>query len=644
LEGDILVTDVGVAVAAPVSLERFTFGEFEVRLDSRELCRNGARVRLPDQSFQILAMLLEHRGELVTRENIRQRLWPADTFVDFDHGLNNAVNRLREALGDSAESPRFVETLPRRGYRFIAAVKRESSAQISTTPSSHSTSAGDDRRSLRAHVKWVLPALVSVSTLLIILMVGGSRIRTRANTSPIMSLAVLPLENVSGDPTQDYFADGMTDTLITNLAELRSVRVISRTSAMHYKGSRKSLAEIAKELEIDAVVEGTVSKAGNRVRINAQLIDAHKDQHLWAREYESELKDVLQLQNDLAWAIGKEVAGKLTPNETSRLTAKARQVNPQAYEAFLKGQYFIDKWTVEGFDKAKGYFEQTIQLDPTFADGYAGLAEYYGTVAFMDIVPPREAWLKSEELLVKTLAMDSTSSKAHSLLGMLKFYFRCDRASAEKELNQALQLNPGDMRALDYHSYYLLELGRTDEAIAEKRKVLEHDPLRVITNAELGLYFLVAGRTDEAITQLQKASELDPNYAPTHARLGLAYAAKKEYQQAAVELQTALSLDRTPDRLARLAILYVQWGKTKEAFEMLHQMQQMSRKVYVSPTLLAQVYAQLGDKRAAIAWIRKARPDDDPKITDPGFESLRSEPSFKTLETRLKPDQSCPAF
>jgi len=628
-------------VAAPASAEILTFGEFEAKLGSRELCKKGVRVRLPDQSFQILAMLLERPGGLVTREEIRQRLWPRDTFVDFDHGLNNAVNRLREALGDSADSPRFVETLPRRGYRFIAPVEGSGSPPISSIPPVAESLTTPVK--LPAQRKWTVAVAVSGVLAVAILTIIPSHVRTRA-TSQITSLVVLPLENVSGDPTQDYFADGMTDTLITNLAGLRSVRVISRTSAMHYKGSHKSLPEIAQELDVDAVVEGTASKAGDRVRINAQLIDARKDQHLWAREYDSDLKDVLQLQSDLASAIALEVAGRLTPNEASRFTAKPRQVSPQAYEAYLKGEYFLDKWTAEGLEKAKSYFEQAIQLDPGFANGYAGLAEYYGTVAFLGDVSPREAWLKSEDLLVKTLAMDKTSSKAHSLLGMLKLQFRCDPVAAEKELNQALELNPGDMRALDYHSYYLLEIGRTNEAIAEKRRVLEHDPLRVITNAELGDYLGQAGRMDEAITQYQKALEIDPNYAPAHRRLGMAYAAKQQYSQAVMELQKALSLDRRPNRLAQLGEVYARWGKRQEALDTIRQLVQMSKQTYVSPTVIAQMYAQLGEKKPAMAWLEKATPDDDPKITDPGFESLRSEPRFNVLEARLRPGESCTTF
>jgi len=459
----------------------------------------------------------------------------------------------------------------------------------------------------------------------------------------IKSLAVLPLENLTGDPSQEYFVDGMTDALITNLTKVSSLRVISRTSAMHYKGAHKPLPEIARELNVAAVVEGSVFRSGNRVRVSAQLVDATNDRNLWARDYdEREVRDVLQLQNELAIAVAQEVAGSLTPDEQSSFSKKPRQVNPEAYEAYLKGEYFLDKWTVEGFAKAKDYFTQSINLDPSYADGYTGLAEYYGTVAFMDVVPPREAWLKAEDLLAKALKMDNNSSRAHTLLGMIKLQFRCDRQAAEKELNLALELNPGDMRALDYHSYFLLETGRTYEAIAEKNRVLKHDPLSVITNAELGGYFLDTGRPDEAIAQLQKTLELDPNYAAAHMRLGIAYEKKKQYGQAVIEIQKAISLDRKPDRLAHLGELYARTGRRQEALEMIGELEQMSKERYGSPTLIALVYARLHLNDAAIAWLEKAKPDDDPKISEPVFDNLRSDPRFKILEARLKPDQRCP--
>lgn len=626
---------------SPASVEIIVFGEFEAKLHSRELCHNGIRVRLPDQSFHILEMLLERRGELVTRDEIRQRLWPGDTFVDFDHGLNNAVNRLREALGDSAGSPRFVETLPRRGYRFIGTLENNGRGLPVPPPLVSSILTPSIRSAWRR--RWVLVTVSGVLAIAI-LTVGLSRVRTRGGIRQITSLAVLPLANVSGDSTQDYFADGMTDTLITNLAGLRSVRVISSTSAMRYKHSEKSLPQIARELDVDAVVTGTVTTAGNQVRINAQLIDARNDKHLWARQYEGELQDILQLQSELASAIAHEIAGTLTPNEQSRFTPTFRRVNPKAYEALLKGEHFLDKWTTGGVEKAKSYFEQAIELDPSFSDGYAGLAEYYALAAFMAIVPPQEAWLKAEELLVKTLAMDNKSSKAHSLLGMVKLQFRCDPATAEKELNHAVELNPGDMRALDYHSYYLLEVGRVHEAIAEKKRVLDRDPLRVITNAELGLYVEQAGKTDEAIALFQKALEIDPNYAAAHMRLGSAYASKEQYSEAVAEMQKAISLDGTPERLAGLGEAYARWGKRQEALTTIRQLQKLSRKRHVSPSTVALIYARLGEKKPAIAWMEKATQGDYPKITDPAFDTLRSEPAFKVLEARLTPNPSCPAF
>ena len=461
-------------------------------------------------------------------------------------------------------------------------------------------------------------------------------------TRPVKSLAVLPLENLTGDSSQEYFVDGMTDALITDLTKFGSLRVISRTSAMHYKGAHKPLPEIARELNVSAIVEGSVFRSGNRVRITAQLVDATNDQNLWARDYDNrDERDILQLQNELASAVAREVLGRLAPNDESRSTFRAHPLNPQAYEAYLKGKYFLDKWTGEGFEKAKVYYQQSIQLDPSYPEGYAGLAEYYATVAFMGMAP-REYWLTAETLLAKSLEMDNSSSRAHALLGLLKLQFRCDRSAAEKELNLALELNPGDVGALDWHSYYLLEVGKKDEAIAEKKRVLEHDPLSVRTNAELGLYFLDAGRIDEAITQLQKTLELDPNYAAAHMRLGGAYEKKRQYEQAITEIQKAISLDKKPARLAQLGELYARIGRGQGALEIISELERMSKQRYVPPNMVALIYSRLGQNQAAFAWLEKAKPGDEPKISEPGFDTLRSDPRFKLLEARLKPEQSCP--
>lgn len=554
--------------------------------------------------------------------------------------------------------PTAVEQLrPKIPSRFVRIVTRALEKERSLRYQSAAEMRADlqalrDRLELSAKRRKMLP-LISVAALLFAGVLAGSmRLqpihgwmlgRTYA-PHPMKSIAVLPLENLTGDSAQDYFADGMTDALITNLSRIGALRVISRTSSMHYKGMHKPPPEIAGELDVDAVVEGTVAKVGSSVRISAQLVDARRDQHLWVREYERELQDVLQLQNDLSAAIALDVAGKLSANEESRLSAKSRQVNPAAYEAFLKGEYFLDKWTAESFGKARDYFEQSIALDASYPDAYTGLAEYYGVVAYMGVLAPREAWLKAEDLVAKSLHMDHTSSRAHTLLGMIKLQFRCDRAGAERELTYAMQLNPGDINALDLHSYFLLETGRTDDAITEKKRVLEHDPLRVITNAELPIYFLQAGRIDEAIAQLQKALELDPSYAPAHARLGMAYVAKHQYQQAVTELQKALSLDNRPDRLASLGEVYARWGKRQEALKIIRQLQQMLKQNYVSPSAIALIYSRLGEKDTAISWLEKVKAEDDPKISDPGFERLRSDSRFNILEARLRPNPSCPAF
>jgi serine/threonine protein kinase/Tfp pilus assembly protein PilF len=465
-----------------------------------------------------------------------------------------------------------------------------------------------------------------------------------SSTRQIKSLAVLPLENLTGDASQDYFVDGMTDALITNLTKVESIRVISRTSAMQFRGTHKPLSEIARELNVDAVVEGSVGRSENRVRVSAELVDATNDRNLWAQNYDRDLHDILQLQNELARTVALEVTGRLTPIEESRLAREEQRVSPQAYEAYLRGEFFLDKWTAEDFEKAKGYFQQAIDLDPNYVSGYVGLAEYYMFVGFTGTVPPRDAYLTAENLATKALALDDSSSRAHTLLGMIKMGFTCDRETAEKELNRALELNPGDMYALDFHSYYLLEIGRTDQAIADKKRVLSHDPVRVGTNAELGLYYNLAGRNDEAIAQLQKTLELDPNYAMTHAVLGFAYENKHEYAQALTEYQKAISLDERPGRFVNLGQLYARWGKKREALQTIRELREMSKQQYVSPTGIALIYARLGQNQAAITWLAKAKPEERPKISDPGFESLRSDPRFKALEARLAPNPNCPAF
>ena len=460
----------------------------------------------------------------------------------------------------------------------------------------------------------------------------------------IRSLAVLPFGNLTGDPAQDYLVEGMSDALITDLSKLTSLRVISRTSSMQFKGTHKALPEVARELNVDAAVLGSVTRSGNRIRVNAKLVEAASGQNLWVQDYDRDESGVLKLQNDLAAAVAREVAGKLTGKDQSRMAEGPQSLNPQAYESYLKAEYFSSKETDEGFEKAIEYYRKAIDLDPSFAAAYLGLGGTYSFMAYQRRLNYAEGSLKAENLLAKSLELDPNSSLAHALSGMIKFQFRCDRPGAEKELNRALELNPNDMAALDYHSYYLLEMGRTDEAITEKRRVLEHDPVAVGTSSELGLYYLTAGRNDEAIEQLQKTLELDPNYPSALTRLGRAYANKGEYDQAVKYIKKAIAVDNTPGRLVQLGDVYARWGKTQEALDVIQELTSVSNKRYVSPSLIAGIYARLGEKGLALLWLERAKKQDRPELSDPDFDSLRSDPEFKVIEARLKPDKSCPDF
>src|SRR2546428_3808102 len=335
------------------------FGAFELDLRASELRKQGAKVKLQEQPFQILQALLQRAGEIVTREELQQKIWPSDTFVDFDHGLYNAIKRLREALGDSAETPRFVETLSRRGYRFIGKIECD-----------------------------------------------APRMR---------SLAVLPLENLSHDPQQEYFAEGLTDALITTLAKIGELRVVSRTSVMHYKGARKPLREIARELQVDAIVEGTVLRAGHRVRITAQLIDAARETHLWAESYERDLRNILALQSEEAQPIAREVQVQLTPQERADL-AQVHPVDPQAYEAYLQGRYYWNRRSGEEIPRAIQYFQQAIAKDPTYAAAYSGLADCLCGLGVWAFASPQEGCGKGKRLALQAVELDRSLAEAHASL------------------------------------------------------------------------------------------------------------------------------------------------------------------------------------------------------------------------------------
>ena len=419
------------------------FGDFEADSRSGELRHHGVRVRLPDQSFRLLLLLIDRAGEAVTRDELRRALWSDDTFVDFEAGMNSAIKRLRDALGDSAEVPRFVETLPRRGYRFIGSVA------------------------------------------------------TRAEQSParIKSIAVLPLQNLIGDATQDFFVDGMTDALITHLAQISALRVISRTSVMRYRGTAKSLPEIGAELGVDAIVEGAVTRSGARVRITAQLIRAATDEHLWAKHYERDMTDILLLQAEVAQAIASEIRITLTPEEQARI-ATARLVKPDAYEKYLRGRFHWDKRSATTIRKGLTLFEEALSEDPSFALAHTGIAESYNMLGYWGEAAPEEAAVRAENAARKALQIDPQLAEARAALGWTAFIFHWDWSTAERAFREALELKPAYTTARQWYSHLLLYEGRVDEALMQVQRTLQLEPVSRVMNSNAALIYLLAGRND----------------------------------------------------------------------------------------------------------------------------------------------------
>ncbi len=629
---------------------RLRFGVFELDLRAGELRKHGLRVRLQEQPFQVLAALLEHPGEVVTREELQKKLWPADTFVDFDHGLNKTINKIREALGDSAESPRFVETVSRRGYRFLAEVKvADATPARGTAPATQPHPITETRerpdptgkpptpKSAPPRLVWKIAALMA---LLATASLATWKLYSWKHPSPIIrSLAVLPLESLSSDASQDYFADGMTDELISDLGQISALRVISRTSVMAYKRARKPLPQIARELDVDAVVEGTVLRSGDQVRITAQLIEAATDKHLWSQSYEGQLRDTLALQNQVARAIADQIRINLNSQEQAALKS-VRVVNPEAYESYLKGRYFWNKRTADGLKVALAYFNQAIEQDPKYAQSYSGLADTYALLGDWQyaVMTPKEALPKAKAAAIKALELDSTLGEAHNSLAFCLDGFDWDFPSAGKEFQRALELNPGYATTHHWYAWHLSLLGRYDEAIAEMRKAESLDPLSLIINADLAELLLLAHSYDESMLQSRKTIEMDPNFALAHNQLGQAYLQKQMRDEAITELQKAVQLSAgSPTCMANLARAYAASGKKSEAAKLLTDLKKRSSPGYSHASEIAVIYAALGEKNQAMSWLEKGFEErfNPGVLLRPGFDSLRSDPRFQELVRRI---------
>ena len=618
----------------------FRFGLFEFDAASRELRKQGRIVRISGQPVEILAMLLSHPGEVVTREDLQQKLWGADTFVDFEHSLNAAMKRLRAVIGDSAETPRFIETLARRGYRFIAPVQHESTARAAEVLAQPIPTPARNRSRLS---RLIVPGLLAAALLVaagLTIRLGGSR-PADTPAAQIRSLAVLPLKNLSGNPEDDYFSDGLTDELRAQLAGISALRVISQTSSLHYKGTNKPLSEIARELDVKAVVEGSVLHSGDRVRINVQLVQAAPERRIWGQSYERDLHGILRLQSDVAQAIADEVRVKLTAGEKARLSA-VRASDPQAHLDYAKGRVYWNKRTEEGLRKSIEYFHQAIAKDPGYALAQAGLADAWVSMAWYAYVPPREAFPAAKDAATNALKLDPGLAEAHTTLAFITLYYDWDWAGAEREFQRAIQLNPNYANAHHWYAEYLSLTGRHERAIQESERARDLDPLSSIIKTWVGSRYYFARRYDMAVEQYRSVLETDPDFVPVHLTLGQAYEQKGMLPEAIAELEKGVTLSgASPVCLAALAHAYGVAGRAGQASNLIGELRELSARRYVSPFDLATALVGSGDKQRALASVLAAVEERSPRLlflkVDPRFDVLRPNARFQELVAQVYP-------
>jgi TolB-like protein/DNA-binding winged helix-turn-helix (wHTH) protein len=622
---------------------RVRTGLFEIDLGCGEVHKAGRKVSLQEQPFRVLGVLLERPGEVVTREELHARLWSADTYVGFDEGLNTAIRKLRVALGDSAENPRFIETIPRRGYRFIAPL-HEGVVQPPGMPQTIGVDhpvdhvSGSERR--RWQVGW--RALLWLAVAMLVVLGGGTYLRRRHHTVAAGSprrvmLAVLPFQNLSNDPQQEYFSDGLTEETITDLGQLspEKLGVIARTSAMAYKHSNKTVGEIGHELGVDYILEGSVRRQGEKVRISAQLIRVQDQIHLWAQNYDRELPDFLDVQNELGQAISRQVDLRLTPGEKGELET-TRKVDAEAYDLYLKGLYYWNMLTPTGFSQAIDYFQQAAKRDPNYALAYTGLVDCYAMLPMIGDSPPRESFPAAQAAAARALELDDTLAQAHDSDARIKLFYEWNWSESEKQSVRAIALNQNLAGAHVRYAHLLSNLGRHKEALGEAERARELDPLSLITNALLGMFLFQARQYDSALEQLQKTIRMNPHFWVGHLHLGKVYEQKRMYQEAIAEFGKARDLSEgNSETIASLGHAYALSGNPDAARKLLVELERRSRESYVPPYNIAMIYAGLGEKEHALDWLEKGYEARDVHMiflkVDPKWDGLRADSRFEGL-------------
>jgi TolB-like protein/DNA-binding winged helix-turn-helix (wHTH) protein/Tfp pilus assembly protein PilF len=633
----------------------YRFGVYELDPRAGELRKQGRPLKVRGRPIDILALLLNRAGDVVTRDELRQQLWPADTFVDFDHGLNSAMNRLREALGDSADNPRFVETLPKRGYRFIAPVTAAGvsvaasvnasaaavaavGADVGGAPDGTPPSTGVRRGSLSNASRVVLLTAAGALVVAVILALVYLRPAVPPSSSR-MTLAVLPFDNVSNDADQDFFSEGFTDEMIAELGKLDPdhLGVIARTTSRLYKGAQKSVGQIRQELGVDYVLEGSVRRSGSKVRITAQLVQAREMTQLWAESYDRDVSDALAIQSEVAMKIARSLELAL-----KRPRAPGAAPSSAAYELTLRGRAYREQATEEGTRKAIEYFQRAIAVDPSYAAAHSGLADCYRLLGApgWEVEQPAELLQKAKAGAERALALDSQSSEAHAVLSMVKLDYEWDQAGSEREVLEAIRLNPSSVQAHQYYSSLLTTMGREEDAIRAAQRAKELDPLSAIAGTSLAIRYWYAGRIDEAIAEFRRTLDANPEFGVAHWGIAQCYRAKGETARELEELRRAVALSGNSAYMrAHLAYGLARSGDRAAALAIRGDLAAEGRERYASAYHAALIAAGLDDRPAMMAALERAFADRSGWMVflkvEPEFASMRELPEFQRLLARV---------
>jgi TolB-like protein/DNA-binding winged helix-turn-helix (wHTH) protein/Tfp pilus assembly protein PilF len=635
---------------APKGSGRVRFGPYEANFRESELRRQGLKVKLNEKPFQVLSVLVERAGSLVRREELRQRLWPADTYVDFDANLNTALSTLRHTLGDSSDNPVFIETIPRQGYRFIAPVtvieeeRREGPvARVGAEGVASGAAAANSEKQTPKQTGVLLWAgtllalvLAAVAGLLYFRWMGRSaRAETVAGTATIL---VTPFENLSGDPNQEYLSDGLTDEMITRLGESspRQLSVIARSTAMQYKGTKKTVEQIAREQHVDYVLEGCMRRQGDRVRITAQLFKGGAPGSLWTEAYERNANDLLTIQRDVADRIAGSLSLTLFPAAAST-SSESAGINPKAYDVYLKGVYQCRHLYANGPKAALQFFQQAIDEQPNFARAYAELASCYESEIRGGFLRPDQGFPPAKVAVQKALELDNSLAEAHLVLADLLYSYEWDWSGAENEFRQAINLNPSSEWAHGHYATYLMLLSRFDEALAEAQKAQQLDPMSLAMDSTVCLVYSEAREYEKSIQECRRILEIDPKFIVAHYYIGVSEIYERKYAEALSELKTAKPLGDSV--LLANAVAHATAGDKQQALQELEQLKQHSKTAYVSPYGMAEIYNHLGYKEKAFQMLDESfREHCDDLIylnIDPDFDDLRDNPRFKQMLARI---------